>query len=148
MSRALLLAGLLTCTLLLTAGCSCQQRLQRLMRACPECFQADTLRLPDTVVPRPVPFMARIPWDDLVGPVPVVVSERRFTLTLTSDGQGVTIDGLALPDTIVRTVEVPVRVPVVVKEPARQPLSPWWAAAGIAAMGLILAIIRTLKNKN
>lgn len=144
--RHLLLVPLLLGALLIGA-CSCQQRLQRLMVRCPECFLGDTVRLADTLVPAPVPIAARVEWADLLGPVPVVVADRQFTLTLLTDSAGLNLEGEARPDTVVRTVEVPVRVPVVVRQAERQTPSLWWGVLAVAALALLLAILRTLKRK-
>lgn len=147
MKRTPLLLLLAISFALMAASCSCQQRMQRMQRHCPECFQVDTVRLVDTVVPEPVPIIARIPWSDLTAPAPVVVGGRNFTLTIVSDGDGILIDGQAIPDTIVRLVEVPVRVPVIVREDDRRAMRARdWVAAALVALLCAWGIIRAIKR--
>ena len=147
--RALLpLAGLLLLAPL-AASCSCQARLQRLISQCPECFLQDTILHPDTLVPPPVPILGHLSWAQLQQPQPVTLQGRNYTLDITLDDGGLTIDGNATPDTLVRTIRLPVSVPVIVREKKPAPLTPsiWWGVIACTALALLLALARTIKKK-
>lgn len=104
-----------TVLLWLVCSCSCQQRLARLQRTCPECLAPDTLRLSDTVVPPPIPIVGHLSWFDLNrDTMPILLQGANYSLNITLDDSGLSIDGYATPDTIVTTIEVPATLPATV----------------------------------
>ena len=146
MKRMRRLVASLALVALMLSSCSCQQRLQYLQRHCPECFQQDTLRVPDTVVPAPIPILGHLSWSQLQQQEPVVLQGSHYTLDVTLDGGGLTLEGTVTPDTIVREIPVPVDRPVIVKESEPAPL-PAWAVLAVLALFSLWGLATTIKNR-
>lgn len=131
----------------LLAGCTCQQRLQRLQRHCPDCFLPDTLTTTDTLIPPPIHILEHIPFSDLTAPFPITLTRPNYTLTLTPTADGLTLQGTATPDTIIRTIKIPVRTPVIIQQLPKDTITPrQWLLAALLALLLTYLSIRTLKK--
>lgn len=127
---------------LLLPGCSCERRMQRLERLCPDCFAKDTLHLTDTVVPPPVLIFEHLPWDSLNHNGQFVLDRPDYTFNVTVSDSGVDIEGEVRPDTLILTRDVPVMVPC----PEEKKDIHWLSVAAIAIF-LILIIIDTFKRR-
>lgn len=100
---------LLLFSLLALTGCSCQQRLERLQRRCPDCFTQTTAHVRDTV---PVPakiLSGSVPWVWLPSGDTVLLQNRDITLQLLLEGDSLKADVTVPPDTLYidRQVTVP-----------------------------------------
>lgn len=128
-------------------SCSCQSRLQRLMRHCPECFLQDTLSHNDTLLPPPIPIFGHLSWYELNQPGPVALHGANYALDITLDDTGLTIDGTVTPDTIIRTIRIPVDRPVIVEKSAKPPLYQYLLLVVLALFAL-WGLSFTLKNRH
>lgn len=135
------LLPLLLSTLLLS-GCSCEKRMARLEKLCPECFEKDTLHLIDTLVPPPVTFFEHLSWDQLSHNGQFVLERPDHTFNVTVSDGGIDIEGEVRPDTLILTRDVPVMVPC----PEEKKDIHWLSVAAIAIF-LILIIIDTFKRR-
>lgn len=142
------LAALLLAAAMLAAGCSCQQRMERLRRACPECFRPDTLRLVDTVAPDPVHINQWLPWSAFDTTPTLLIEQPQYTLLVTVDDDGIDLAAEVRPDIVILERKVPVKVPVPVPAPRRG--APWaWPAAlavGLIALWGIVREVRRLRK--
>ena len=85
---------------LVLQGCSCQQRLERLRRQCPECFTQTTAHVRDTLtVPEKI-LTGSVPWAWLPSGDTVLFQNRDITLQLLVDGDSLRADVTVQPDTI------------------------------------------------
>lgn len=125
------LAAMAAAILWLTVGCSCERRVERLRRSCPDCFAAQTIHVRDTIVPAPVRFQEYIPWSTLDWHDTLLLEQPQYTLLVVSGDEGLDIQAEVRPDTVYRDVEVPVEVPVV------QPRRDTWPWAACIAVGLV-----------
>lgn len=142
------LAALLLAAAMLATGCSCQQRMERLRRSCPECFRPDTLRLVDTVAPDPVHINQWLPWSAFDTTPTLLIEQPQYTLLVTVDDDGIDLAAEVRPDTVILEREVPVSVPVPAPAPRRG--APWaWPAAlavGLIALWGIVREVRRLRK--
>ena len=91
---------LLLFSLLALTGCSCQQRLERLRRQCPECFTQTTAHVRDTLtVPEKI-LTGSVPWAWLPSGDTVLFQNRDITLQLLLEGDSLKADVTVQPDTI------------------------------------------------
>lgn len=143
-----LAAILLLAAAMLAAGCSCQQRMERLRRSCPECFRPDTLRLVDTVAPDPVHINQWLPWSAFDTTPTLLIEQPQYTLLVTVDDDGIDFAAEVRPDTVILERKVPVKVPVPTPAPRRG--APWaWPAAlavGLIALWGIVREVRRLRK--
>ena len=94
---------------LVLQGCSCQQRLERLRRQCPECFTQTTAHVRDTLtVPEKI-LTGSVPWAWLPSGDTVLLQNRDITLQLLLEGDSLKADVTVPPDTLYidRQVTVP-----------------------------------------
>ena len=94
---------------LVLQGCSCQQRLERLRRQCPECFTQTTDHVRDTLtVPEKI-LTGSVPWAWLPSGDTVLLQNRDITLQLLLEGDSLKADVTVPPDTLYidRQVTVP-----------------------------------------
>lgn len=115
------------------------------MRHCPECFQQDTVTHNDTLLPPPIPLFGHLSWYQLNQPGPVALHGANYTLDISLDDSGLTIDGTVNPDTIFRTIRVPVDRPVIVKQPPKTSL-PAWAVFILLALFALWGTFSSLNN--
>ena len=81
-------------------GCSCQQRLERLRRQCPECFTQTTAHVRDTLtVPEKI-LTGSVPWAWLPSGDTDLFQNRDITLQLLLEGDSLRADVTVQPDTI------------------------------------------------
>ena len=86
--------------LLVLQGCSCQQRLERLRRQCPECFTQTTAHVRGTLtVPEKI-LTGSVPWAWLPSGDTVLFQNRDITLQLLLEGDSLRADVTVQPDTI------------------------------------------------
>lgn len=85
---------------LVLQGYSCQQRLERLRRQCPECFTQTTAHVRDTLtVPEKI-LTGSVPWAWLPSGDTVLFQNRDITLQLLVEGDSLRADITVQPDTI------------------------------------------------
>lgn len=85
---------------LVLQGCSCQQRLERLRRQCPECFTQTTAHVRDSLtVPEKI-LTGSVPWAWLPSGDTVLFQNRDITLQLLVEGDSLRADVTVQPDTI------------------------------------------------
>ena len=140
---------LLLFSLLALHGCSCQQRLERLRRHCPECFTQTTAHVRDTL---PVPaklLSGSVPWAWLPAGDTVILQNRDITLQLILDGDSLKAAVTVPPDTLYIDREVTLPCPECDSRLSRLHLD----VAIAAAMEALLAIwglareVRLNKNR-
>ena len=91
---------LLLFSLLALTGCSCQQRLERLQRRCPDCFTQTTAHVRDTLtVPEKI-LSGSVPWAWLPSGDTVLLQNRDITLLLLLEGDSLKADVTVQPDTL------------------------------------------------
>ncbi len=96
---------------LVLQGCSCQQRLERLRRQCPECFTQTTAHVRDTLtVPEKI-LTGSVPWAWLPSGDTVLFQNRDITLQLLVEGDSLRADVTVQPDTLYLDREVTVPCP-------------------------------------
>lgn len=146
------LAALLLAAAMLATGCSCQQRMERLRRSCPECFRPDTLRLVDTVAPDPVHINQWLPWSAFDTTPTLLIEQPQYTLLVTVGDDGIDLAAEVRHDTMILVRKVPVNLPVPVPVPVPAPRrgAPWaWPAAlavGLIALWGIVREVRRLRK--
>ena len=102
---------LLLFSLLALTGCSCQQRLERLQRRCPDCFTQTTAQVRDTLtVPEKI-LSGSVPWAWLPSGDTVLLQNRDITLQLLLEGDTLRADVTVPPDTLYIDREVAVPCP-------------------------------------
>lgn len=113
---------LLLFSLLALTGCSCQQRLERLQRRCPDCFTQTTAHVRDTLtVPEKI-LSGSVPWAWLPSGDTVLLQNRDITLQLLLEGDSLKADVTVPPDTLYIDRQVTVPCPRVRQPP--QPPAP------------------------
>ena len=91
---------LLLFSLLALTGCSCQQRLERLRRQCPDCFKQTTAHVRDTLtIPEKI-LTGSVPWAWLPSGDTILFQNRDITLQLLLEGDSLRADVTVQPDTI------------------------------------------------
>ena len=135
--------------LLALQGCSCQQRLERLRRQCPECFTQTTAHVRDTLtVPEKI-LTGSVPWAWLPSGDTILFQNRDITLQLLLEGDSLRADVTVHPDTI--PVDHEVTLPCPECDNHRDRLHPDVAVA--AAMLTLLFLwgiareVRLIKNR-
>ena len=100
---------LLLFSLLALTGCSCQQRLERLQRRCPDCFTQTTAHVRDTLTVPETILTGSVPWAWLPSGDTVLLENRDITLQLLLEGDTLRADVTVPPDTLYidRKVAVP-----------------------------------------
>ena len=129
---------------LVLQGCSCQQRLERLRRQCPECFTQTTAHVRDTLtVPEKI-LTGSVPWAWLPSGDTVLFQNRDITLQLLVEGDSLKADVTVQPDTI--PVDHEVTLPCPECDNRRGRLHPDVAvAAALLALLFIWGIIREVR---
>ena len=135
---------LLLFSLLALTGCSCQQRLERLRRQCPECFTQTTAHVRDTLtVPEKI-LTGSVPWAWLPSGDTVLFQNRDITLQLLLEGDSLKADVTVQPDTLYIDREVTVPCPECDSRLSRLQLDVAIAAA-LLAMLFIWGIAREVR---
>ena len=140
---------LLLFSLLALTGCSCQQRLERLRRQCPECFTQTTAHVRDTLtVPEKI-LSGSVPWAWLPSGDTVLFQNRDITLQLLVEGDSLRADVTVQPDTIPVDHEVTLPCPECDSRRDRLHLDVAIAAAMVALLALwgIAREVRLIKNR-
>ena len=125
---------LLLFSLLALTGCSCQQRLERLRRQCPECFTQTTAHVRDTLtVPEKI-LSGSVPWAWLPSGDTVLFQNRDITLQLLVEGDSLRADVTVQPDTLYIDHEVTVPCPSATAASAASTSTwpsppPWWRSS-------------------
>ena len=129
---------------LVLQGCSCQQRLERLRRQCPECFTQTTDHVRDTLtVPEKI-LTGSVPWAWLPSGDTVLFQNRDITLQLLLEGDSLRADVTVQPDTI--PVDHEVTLPCPECDNRRDRLHPDVAvAAALLALLFIWGIAREVR---
>ena len=129
---------------LVLQGCSCQQRLERLRRQCPECFTQTTAHVRDTLtVPEKI-LTGSVPWAWLPSGDTVLFQNRDITLQLLLEGDSLRADVTVQPDTI--PVDHEVTLPCPECDNRRDRLHPDVAvAAALLALLFIWGIAREVR---
>ena len=129
---------------LVLQGCSCQQRLERLRRQCPECFTQNTAHVRDTLtVPEKI-LTGSVPWAWLPSGDTVLFQNRDITLQLLLEGDSLRADVTVQPDTI--PVDHEVTLPCPECDSRRGRLHPDVAvAAALLALLFIWGIAREVR---
>ena len=132
---------------LVLQGCSCQQRLERLRRQCPECFTQTTDHVRDTLDTLTVPekiLTGSVPWAWLPSGDTVLFQNRDITLQLLLEGDSLRADVTVQPDTI--PVDHEVTLPCPECDNRRDRLHPDVAvAAALLALLFIWGIAREVR---
>ena len=134
---------------LLLSGCSCTERLQRLMVYCPECFETKAIK--DTVIVPEFRFDTAFFFTGVTDTFTIEKERVQVQILRRTDTMIVRINIPA--DTVVKTVYVDRVKPVIVREKTTgekikgffQDLG-LWLIAGIMAVLIVFSIIRTLKS--
>ena len=140
---------LLLFSLLALTGCSCQQRLERLRRQCPECFTQTTAHVRDTLtVPEKI-LTGSVPWAWLPSGDTVLFQNRDITLQLLVEGDSLRADVTVQPDTLYIDREVTVPCPECDSRLSRLHLDLAIAAAMVALLALwgIAREVRLIRNR-
>ena len=127
---------LLLFSLLALTGCSCQQRLERLQRRCPDCFTQTTAHVRDTL---PVPaklLSGSVPWAWLPSGDTVLLQNRDITLQLLLEGDSLKADVTVPPDTLYIDRQVTVPCPECDSRLSRLHLDVAIAAALVALLAI------------
>ena len=127
---------LLLFSLLALTGCSCQQRIERLQRRCPDCFTQTTTHVRDTV---PVPakiLSGSVPWAWLPSGDTVLLQNRDITLQLLLEGDSLRADVTVPPDTLYIDRQVTVPCPECDNRLSRLHLDVAIAAALVALLAI------------
>ena len=129
---------------LVLQGCSCQQRLERLRRQCPECFTQTTDHVRDTLtVPEKI-LTGSVPWAWLPSGDTVLFQNLDITLQLLVEGDSLRADVTVQPDTI--PVDHEVTLPCPECDNRRDRLHPDVAvAAALLALLFIWGIAREVR---
>ena len=129
---------------LVLQGCSCQQRLERLRRQCPECFTQTTAHVRDTLtVPEKI-LTGSVPWAWLPSGDTVLFQNLDITLQLLVEGDSLRADVTVQPDTI--PVDHEVTLPCPECDNRRDRLHPDVAvAAALLALLFIWGIAREVR---
>ncbi len=140
---------LLLFSLLALSGCSCQQRLERLQRRCPDCFTQTTAHVRDTL---PVPaklLSGSVPWAWLPSGDTVLLQNRDITLQLLLDGDSLKADVTVPPDTLYIDREVTLPCPECDSRLSRLHLDVAIAAAMVALLAIwgLAREVRLIKNR-
>lgn len=123
-------------SLLALTGCSCQQRLERLQRRCPDCFTQTTAHVRDTLtVPEKI-LSGSVPWAWLPSGDTVLLQNRDITLQLLLEGDSLKADVTVQPDTIYIDREVTLPCPECDSRLSRIHLDVAIAAAMVALLAL------------
>ncbi len=136
-------------SLLALTGCSCQQRLERLRRQCPECFTQTTAQVRDTqTVPEKI-LTGSVPWAWLPSGDTVLFQNRDITLQLLVEGDSLRADVTVQPDTLYIDREVTVPCPECDSRLSRLHLDLAIAAAMVALLALwgIAREVRLIRNR-
>ena len=136
-------------SLLALTGCSCQQRLERLQRHCPDCFTHTTAHLRDTL---PVPekiLSGSVPWAWLPSGDTVILQNRDITLQLLLEGDSLKADVTVPPDTLYIDREVTLPCPECDSLLCRLHIDVAIAAALVALLALwgIAREVRLIRNR-
>ena len=134
---------------LVMQGCSCQQRLERLRRQCPECFTQTTAHVRDTLtVPEKI-LTGSVPWAWLPSGDTVLFQNRDITLQLLLEGDSLKADVTVQPDTLYIDREVTVPCPECDSRLSRLHLDLAIAAAMVALLALwgIAREVRLIRNR-
>ena len=134
---------------LVLQGCSCQQRLERLRRQCPECFTQTTDHVRDTLtVPEKI-LTGSVPWEWLPSGDTVLFQNRDITLQLLVEGDSLRADVTVQPDTLYIDREVTVPCPECDSRLSRLHLDLAIAAAMVALLALwgIAREVRLIRNR-
>lgn len=127
---------LLLFSLLALTGCSCQQRLERLRRQCPECFTQTTAHVRGTLtVPEKI-LTGSVPWAWLPSGDTILFQNRDITLQLLVEGDSLRADVTVQPDTLYIDREVTVPCPECDSRQGRLHLDVAIAAAMVALLAL------------
>ena len=131
-------------SLLALTGCSCQQRLERLRRQCPECFTQTTAHVRDTLtVPEKI-LTGSVPWAWLPSGDTVLFQNRDITLQLLLEGDSLKADVTVQPDTLYIDREVTVPCPECDSRLSRLHLDVAVAAALVVLL-FLWGIVRELR---
>ena len=121
---------------LVLQGCSCQQRLERLRRQCPECFTQTTDHVRDTLtVPEKI-LTGSVPWAWLPSGDTVLLQNRDITLQLLLEGDSLKADVTVPPDTLYIDKQVTVPCPECDSRLSRLHLDVAIAAALVALLAI------------
>ena len=121
---------------LVMQGCSCQQRLERLRRQCPECFTQTTAHVRDTLtVPEKI-LTGSVPWAWLPSGDTVLFQNRDITLQLLLEGDSLRADVTVPPDTLYIDRQVTVPCPECDSRLSRLHLDVAIAAALVALLAI------------
>lgn len=127
---------LLLFSLLALTGCSCQQRLERLQRRCPDCFTQTTAHVRDTLtVPEKI-LSSSVPWAWLPSGDTVLLQNRDITLQLLLEGDSLRADVTVPPDTLYIDRQVTVPCPECDSRLSRLHLDVAIAAALVALLAI------------
>lgn len=129
---------------MLAVSCTCQQRIERLQRHCPECFATatvqDTVRI-DAVHIDTVLRLSPRPDGTQQADIPIVIDHRQGLLHIDICDTTAAVSLHLPPDTVVvqRTVRLPAKQP--------QPYLRWYEILIMAAV-LVLQMITLFSNRN
>ncbi len=123
----------------LLSGCSCPQRLARLQERCPQCF--DTATVSDTLVLHQVDTDTAFVFSPYVERDTFYVENERVSLRLVRHVDTLQTILTAKPDTVIRTVSVPVPAP-----PCKNH-TPQIIAAAVVIAVMLATVLRAIRKK-
>jgi hypothetical protein len=136
--------------LTLLSGCSCTERLQRLMVHCPECFE--TKAIPDTVIVPEFHFDTTLFFTGVTDTF--TIEKERLQVQIVRRTDTLLLRVKIPADTVIKTVYVERIKPVIVREKTTgekimdffQNLGLWLLAAVVAILSILL-IIKIIKTR-